>query len=420
MGGWEPMEKIVITGMGVLSAAGSTPGEMWACLDSGRGATGPVTRVDSQRLAHNVCGEVRGFDPAQHFGKEVDVLDRFAQFAVVCARQALADAGLGRRFGVNGGPPARRVGVVTGTALGGVESEDHGFHQLYARNATRLHPFSIPRMMFNAGTSHVSMDTGAQGVSFAVSTACASSTHAIGEAWRLLRLGAADIMLAGGADAPITLGVFKAWEAMRVLAPAGADPACACRPFSADRAGLVLAEGSAMFVLETESSARRRGARILAELAGYGASADAGHITQPALDGPLAAMREAMESAQLRPADLDYINAHGTGTKLNDSTECAAICELLGAEADRVSVSSTKSMHGHAMGASGALELAATLLAIAHQTAPPTAHFTSPDPACNLDVTPNRSRPREIRAALSNSFAFGGLNAVLAIKRYPA
>ncbi|MGH9535538.1 MAG: beta-ketoacyl-[acyl-carrier-protein] synthase family protein, partial [Terriglobales bacterium] len=263
-------------------------------------------------------------------------------------------------------------------------------------------------------------DTGAKGVSFAISTACASSTHAIGEAWRLLRLGAADIMLAGGADAPITLGVFKAWEAMRVLAPAGADPATACRPFSADRAGLVLAEGAAMFVLETEASARQRGARIWAELAGYGASADAGHITQPALDGPFAAMREAMDAAGLEPRDLDYINAHGTGTKLNDSTECAAIRQLLGVEADRVSVSSTKSMHGHAMGASGAMELAATLMALRHQTAPPTANFTAPDPACNLDVTPNRARPREIRAALSNSFAFGGLNAVLAIKRSPA
>lgn len=414
------MDKIVITGIGVLSACGSTPQAMWAALAAGRGATGPVTRVDAQRLAHNVCGQVRDFDPARHFGKEVEILDRFAQFAVVCARGALADAGLAPRFGVNGGLPARRVGVVTGTALGGVESEDYGFHQLYARHAPRLHPYSIPRMMFNAGTSHITMDTGAQGVSFAISTACASSTHAIGEAWRLLRLGAADVMLAGGADAPLTLGVFKAWEAMRVLAPAGADPAAACRPFSLDRAGLVLAEGAAIFVLETEASARRRGARIWGELAGYGASADAGHITQPARDGPLAAMREAMAVAGLTPQDLDYINAHGTGTKLNDATESAAIRELLGAETDRVSVSSTKSMHGHAMGASGAVELAATLLAMQHQTAPPTANFTQADPACNIDVTPNHARPREIRAALSNSFAFGGLNAVLAVKQYPA
>ncbi|MGH9489761.1 MAG: beta-ketoacyl-[acyl-carrier-protein] synthase family protein, partial [Terriglobales bacterium] len=411
------MEKVVITGMGVLSACGSTPAEMWARLAAGRGATGPVTRVDPARLAHNVCGEVRGFDPAQHFGKEVEILDRFAQFAVVCARRALADAGLEGRFGLNGGVPARRAGVVTGTALGGVESEDYGFHQLYARQATRLHPYSIPRMMFNAATSHVSMDTGAQGVSFAVSTACASSTHALGEAWRLLRLGAADVMLAGGADAPLTLGVFKAWEAMRVLAPAGSDPAAACRPFSADRAGLVLAEGAAMFVLETESSARRRGARVWGELAGYGASADAGHITQPTLEGPLSAMREAMAAAGLEARDLDYINAHGTGTKLNDATESAAIRALLGGETERVSVSSTKSMHGHAMGASGAVELAATLLAIQQQTAPPTANYTEPDPACDIDVTPNQARPREIRAALSNSFAFGGLNAVLAVKK---
>lgn len=412
------MEKVVITGIGVLSACGNTPAELWTNLASGRSGVGRVTRVDAARLQINVCGEVREFHPEQHFGKEVDFLDRFAQFAVVCARAALADAGWPRRLDTNGGPPPQRVAVITGTALGGVESEDQGFHQLYARQATRLHPFSIPRMMFNAGTSHITMDTGARGISFAISTACASSTHALGEAWRLVQSGMADMALAGGSDAPLTLGVFKAWEAMRVMAPAGDNPAAACRPFSADRAGLVLAEGAAVFVLERESLARRRGARIYGELAGYGASADAGHITQPTLDGPLSAMRAALESAQLEPSEVDYINAHGTGTKLNDATESAAIRELLGARAGEVSVSSTKSMHGHAMGASGALELGVTLLAMEHQVAPPTANFTRPDPACNLDVTPNQARPRRIRAALSNSFAFGGLNAVLAVREY--
>lgn len=412
------MEKVVITGMGVLSACGSTPATLWSSLAAGRSGLGPVTRVESSRLQTGVCGEVRDFQPEQHFGKEVDFLDRFAQFAVVCARAALADAGWPRRLDANGGPPPQRVAVITGTALGGVESEDNGFHQLYARQATRLHPFSIPRMMFNAGTSHITMDTGARGISFAVSTACASSTHALGEAWRMVRNGLADIALAGGSDAPLTLGVFKAWEAMRVMAPANGNPAAACRPFSADRAGLVLAEGAAIFVLERESLARQRGARIYGELAGYGASADAGHITQPSVEGPLSAMRQAMESAGLAAEDLDYINAHGTGTKLNDATESAAIRQLLGAQAGRVSVSSTKSMHGHAMGASGALELGVSLLALQNQVAPPTANFTRPDPACDLDVTPNQARPRPIRALLSNSFAFGGLNAVLAVKAY--
>ncbi|MGH9541190.1 MAG: beta-ketoacyl-[acyl-carrier-protein] synthase family protein [Terriglobales bacterium] len=412
------MEKVVITGIGVLSACGNTPAELWANLAAGRSGVGRVTRVDASRLQINVCGEVREFQPEQHFGKEVDFLDRFAQFAVVCARAALADAGWPRRLDTNGGPPPQRIAVITGTALGGVESEDRGFHQLYARQATRLHPFSIPRMMFNAGTSHITMDTGARGISFAISTACASSTHALGEAWRLVQSGLADMALAGGSDAPLTLGVFKAWEAMRVMAPPGDNPAAACRPFSADRAGLVLAEGAAVFVLERESLARQRGARIYGELAGYGASADAGHITQPTLDGPLSAMRAALESAQLDPSEVDYINAHGTGTKLNDATESVAIRELLGARAGEVSVSSTKSMHGHAMGASGALELAVTLLAMGHQVAPPTANFTRRDPACDLDVTPNQARPRRIRAALSNSFAFGGLNAVLAVREY--
>lgn len=405
--------------MGVLSACGSSPAELWENLRAGRSGVARVSRVDSARLANNVGGEVRDFSPERHFGKEVDFLDRFAQFAVVCARNALSDAGLPPRFGLNGGPPATRVSVITGTALGGVESEDNGFHQLYAKNATRLHPFSIPRMMFNAGTSHITMDTGARGASFTVSTACASSTHALGEAWRLIRSDLADIVLAGGADAPLTLGVYKAWEAMRVMAPGGENPAAACRPFSADRAGLVLAEGGAIFVLEKEDHARRRGARVYAEFAGYGASADAGHITQPSLEGPLAAMSAALETAGLAPEDLDYINAHGTGTRLNDATESAAIRQLLGARADQVSVSSTKSMHGHAMGASGAVELAATLLAMQNQVVPPTANFTRPDPACDLDVTPNQSRPRPIRAALSNSFAFGGLNAVLALRQYP-
>ncbi|HVB39435.1 MAG TPA: beta-ketoacyl-[acyl-carrier-protein] synthase family protein, partial [Terriglobales bacterium] len=244
-----------------------------------------------------------------------------------------------------------------------------------------------------------------------------SSTHALGEAWKLIRSGAADMMIAGGSDAPLTFGVIKAWEAMRVLAAAGDDPGRACRPFSRDRNGLVLAEGAAMFVLESANTARRRGARVLAELAGYGATADAGHITQPSVEGAAGAMTGALTSAGLAPADIDYINAHGTGTKLNDSTEIAAIKRAFGAAATRLSISSTKSMHGHAMGASGAIELAATLLAMRHNLVPPTANYSQPDPDCDLDITPNQARPRRIRAALTNSFAFGGLNAVLAIRQ---
>lgn len=412
------MKKVVVTGLGVLSCAGNGPVALWSNLAAGKSGLGPVTRVDQAHIATRVAGEIHDFDASLHFGKEIDLMDPFAQMGVYCAREAIADAGLPPRFeSTQDGVAPERVGIITGSAMGGVQSEDYGFLQIYAQNATRLHPFSIPRMMANAATSHISMSTGARGVAFTISTACASATHALGEAWRLIRHGAADMVITGGCDAPLTRGVFRAWEAMRVLAPANGDPATACRPFSADRAGLVLAEGAAMFIFEEEEHARRRGARIYAEVAGYGATADAGHITQPSLDGPYQAMLDAMTTGGIRPDELDYINAHGTATKLNDATEIACIKRLLGEHANRVSISSTKSMHGHAMGASGAIELAVVLLAMQHNVVPPTANYTRLDPDCDLDITPNQARPREIRTALSNSFAFGGLNAVLALKK---
>ncbi len=413
------MERVVITGFGLLSPCGNSAQSFWEQVSQGISGLGPVTRVDASLLGNNVAGEVRGFNPDEHFGRQIDLLDRFAQLGLVAARQALADAGLATRLEEgNGGPAPHRVGVLTGTALGGVESEDASFYQLYGKKSPRLHPFCIPRMMFNAASAHISMESGAQGPCFAVSSACASATHALGEAMRMVRNGTADIMLAGGADAPLTLGVFKAWEAMRVLAPPEPSAQAACRPFSVDRAGLVLSEGAAMFVLESERSARRRGARIYAELAGYGASADASHITLPSQQGPLRAMQQALLDAGLNPGDIDYINAHGTATRVNDPIESAAIGSLLGEHASTVAVSSTKSVHGHAMGASGALELAATLLAMQNNCVPPTANVTEVDPECNLDITPNQPKAKTIRAALSNSFAFGGLNAVVALRQF--
>jgi nodulation protein E len=411
------MNKVVITGFGVLSASGTDAVSLWNNLAAGRSGLKPLTRVQSDRLTTGVAGEIRDFDLASHFGKEIDLLDRFAQMAVLCARRALTDASLPLTF--HGGAPyaPERVGVLTGTGMGGICTQDEGFRTIYGENANRVHPFLIPRSMYSAGTSQIGMAIGARGPSFTVSTACASATHALGEAWGLIRSGAADMVIAGGSDAPLTFGVIKAWEAMRVLAVAGADASQACRPFSLDRTGLVLAEGAAMFVLESEATARRRGARVLAELAGYGATADAGHITQPSVDGASEAMAIALRAAGLAPGEVDYINAHGTGTRLNDSTEIAAIRKAFGPAAEKLSISSTKSMHGHAMGASGAIELAVTVLALRHQVVPPTANYSKPDPECDLDVTPNQARPREIRAALSNSFAFGGLNAVLAVRR---
>lgn len=410
------MHKVVITGFGVLAASGSNNEAFWSSLAAGRSSLGPLTRVRSEQLTTGVAGEIHDFEPEAHFGKEVELLDRYAQFALVCARRALAHAGLPARFEPDGAVAPERVGVLTGTGMGGICTQDAGFRQIYGERANRVHPFLIPRSMYSAASSQISMATGARGPNFTISTACASSTHALGEAWRLLRHGAAELMLAGGSDAPLTFGVIKAWEAMRVLAPANGDPVHACRPFSRDRAGLVLAEGAAMFVLETAESAARRGAAVLAELAGYGATADAGHITQPSVDGAANAMRGALESAEMEPREIDYVNAHGTGTKLNDSTEIAAIKQVFGADAAKISISSTKSMHGHAMGASGAIELAATLLALKHQIVPPTASYSIADPECDLDVTPIHARPRALRCAISNSFAFGGLNAVLAIR----
>ena len=412
------MHKVVITGFAVLSATGSDTASFWDRLANGRSGLGRLTRVNSPLLSTGVAGEIHDFVPEEHFGKEIELLDRFAQFGVVCARRALADAGLPLRLDNGESPYApERVAVLTGTGMGGICTQDQGFRQMYGEGSNRVHPFLIPRAMYSAASSHIGMDLGARGVSFTISTACASSTHALGEAWRRIRDGSADMVIAGGSDAPLTFGVVKAWEAMRVLAPAGADPSRACRPFSRDRGGLVLAEGAAMFVLESAEGAARRGAAVLAELAGYGASADAGHITQPTLEGPAQAKREAMATAGLAPQDVDYNNAHGTGTKLNDATEIAAIKAVFGEQAARLSISSTKSMHGHAMGASGAIELAATLLALQRQVVPPTANYTTADPECDLDVTPNQAKPRPLRAALSNSFAFGGLNAVLAVRK---
>jgi nodulation protein E len=411
-------DAVVITGYETLNCLGLTRQEFARRLLAGESGVGLSPRLQAEGVGYPM-GEIAGFDAAAHFGKEVELLDRGVQLALVAAAGALAMAGLSdlsRHY-----DPVR-VGVITGVGLPGMESQDRAFRKFYGEASGRMHPYSIPRAMANAASSQISMRVGAQGASFTVATACASATHALGEAWRYLRSGELDLVLAGGADAPLTLGLLKAWEAMRVLAPAGPDAQSArraCRPFSADRAGLVLAEGAGMFVLERAARAQARGARCLAELAGYGASADAGHITQPSLRGAAQAMRQALQRAGLRPEDVDYINAHGTATKLNDATETAAIHEVFGPAAARLSVSSTKSMHGHAMGASGAVELAAVLTALEAQCVPPTANYTVPDPDCDLDVTPHQARPRQVRAALSNSFAFGGLNAVLAVRSCP-
>jgi nodulation protein E len=301
--------------------------------------------------------------------------------------------------------------IVTGSCVGGQSTEDIGFQELYKFARNRVHPLTIPKTMANAGASHISMEFGITGPSFTISTACSSAGHAIGQAFQMIRTGQTDLAITGGSEATFSVGILKAWEAMRVVSPD------TCRPFSKDRRGMILGEGGAMLVLEPLEAAVARGVRIHAEIVGCGMSSDACHITQPSSEGAARAMRAALRDAGLRPEQIGYINAHGTGTAANDSSEAAAIRAVFGAHVDRLAVSSTKSMHGHTLGAAAALEGLATVLALRDGVLPPTANFNERDPECDLDVIPNQAREAQVEWALSNSFAFGGLNAVLALRR---
>jgi len=399
--------RVAVTGIGVIAAPGATRAAFWESLRAGQSAIRPMTLVPEGSLRFPNAAEVAGYRASGYMDeKEADLLDRFAQFALIAAREAVTESG----FGVTPELGAR-MGVVTGTSTGGQTSEDHEFHSLYAKGASRIHPLTIPRTMANAGTSCIAREYGIGGPCYTVSTACASATHAIGQAFWMVRNGVVDAAIAGGSEAPFSMGFLKAWEAMRIVAPD------TCRPFSRDRKGLILGEGAAMLLLEPLESALARGAKIWGEIAGFGMSSDAYHLTQPLADGAARAMRGALLDAGIEPQAIGYINAHGTGTQANDVTEAQAIREVFGAHADKIPVSSTKSMHGHALGAAGALEAAATLMALDEGMIPPTANFSEADPACALDVVPNTARAASVAWALSNSFAFGGLNAVLAFRR---
>jgi len=375
-------------------------------MAEGRSGIAKLTAVDPTLLRFSNAAEVHDFDPAAHFDpNRLSLLDRFAQFALVAAREALKDSGI--EFS-----PAIRdsTAIITGCCLGGQTTEDAEFESLYRQGKNRVHPLTIPRTMANAASSMLSMEFGIRGPAFTVSTACSSATHAIGLAFQMVRSGTAPLALAGGSEAPFSLGLLKAWEAMRVISPD------TCRPFSRDRSGMILGEGAAILVLEPLEAARARGARIHGEIIGFGMSSDAHHITQPSAEGAALAISAALRDAALPPEAVGYINAHGTGTLGNDATETRAIRQIFGAHADRLAVSSTKSLHGHALGATGALEAAATILALREGVLPPTVNFTAPDPQCDLDVIPNAARPQRVEHAISNSFAFGGLNAVLTFR----
>jgi nodulation protein E len=407
------MRRVVITGLGSVSALGIGVRALWDGLVAGRSGVRRITVCDTALLGNAVAAEVPAFDPAAHLPADQLLLyDRYTAFALVAAAEAWNDAGLTLADGER-----ERAGALIGTGMGGVTKQDEAFRDLYEKKNPRPHPFTIPRIMYNAAASHVSMTLGLGGPTLCISTACASGSHAIGEAAEIIRGGRADIMVAGGSDAPIAPGVVRAWESMRVLAPGGDNPAAACRPFSADRQGLVLGEGAGIVVLEERERALRRGAVIHAELAGYGATADAGHITAPGVEAPGRAIRQALAQAGVAPEQVAYVNAHGTATRLNDSTETTILKRVFGDHARRLAVSATKSMHGHMMGASGAVEAIATAMAIERNLVPPTANYRQPDPECDLDYVPNQGREMTVDVAVSNSFAFGGLNAVLVLRR---
>jgi len=400
------MARVAITGMGMISALGRNVPENWVALSEGRAGIGPITAVDTTNLKFKNGAEVGGFNP-EEYSLKTDYLDRFAQFAAVAAREAVQTSGL--NFTPELGD---RSAVITGSCVGGQNTSDAGFVELYRKNNPRVNPMTIPRTMANGGASFIATEHHIRGPVYTISTACSSSNHAIGQAFWMVRSGAVEVAITGGSEAPFSFGFLKAWEAMRVVSPE------TCRPFSKDRKGLILGEGAAMLVLESLERAQARGAEILGEIVGFGMSSDAGHITAPSEEGAAMAMEAAMRDAQVSPMEIGYINAHGTGTALNDSTETQAIKLAMGPQAKSVAVSSTKSMHGHALGAAGALEAVATAMALKTGVLPPTANFNEADPACDLDVISNEARRQQVEYAMSNSFAFGGLNAVLVFRRF--
>lgn len=392
-----------MTGLGAICAVGDDMPAMWSALLAGRSGIGPIAGIPTSRLSASIAAEIAGFDGAAHFdSRRLALLDRTAQLAIVAAREAVRQAVL-----MPDPAQARRRGVIMGAAIG-QSSLDAAYLAFYGEGASRVHPLTVPRVMPNGPASHLSIEFGLRGPCYAVASACASANHAIALAADTIRAGRAEVILAGGADASIVVGVFKCWEALRVLS------ADTCRPFSRDRTGLVLGEGAGVLVLEDWDHAQRRGAVILAEVAGSGMSADGADITAPDLGGAAAAMQAALDDAELDAAEVGYVNAHGTGTRLNDRVESAALHRVFGRPPP---VSSSKSMIGHCLSAGGALEAVATVMALRDGMLPPTAGFREADPECDIDCVPNTARAVPIQAALSNSFAFGGLNAVLAFRR---
>ena len=401
------MRRVAITGAGTINALGHDVPTTLEAMREGRCGIGPLDIRDVDRLQITIGAQVKGFEPEAHFNRQdIALFDRFTQFTMIAARQAIAQSGL-----VFDEPLATQAGVVLGTAGGGVNTWDDNYRAVYEEGKNRVHPFVVPKLMNNAAASHVSMEWNLRGPGFTVATACASSNHAMGLAFQMVRSGMARVMVTGGAEAMLCFGGVKAWEGLRVMSKE------ACRPFSANRNGMVQGEGAGVFVFEDWDHAVARGADILAEVAGFAMSSDAADIVMPNQAGAEGAIAGALRDAGLTPADVGYVNAHGTGTAANDKTECAAVAHVFGPAADRLMISSTKSMHGHVIGGTGAVELLACVMALRDGVIAPTIGYAEPDPECALDVVPNIAREAAVGAVLSNAFAFGGFNAVLALKR---
>ncbi|MEB3258551.1 MAG: beta-ketoacyl-ACP synthase II [Cyanobacteriota bacterium] len=413
----EGLRRVVVTGLGAVTPIGNDVQEYWKGLCSGRNGVAGITLFDPSRHACRFAAEVKHFNPAGWLEpKEAKRWDRFCQFGVVAAKQAIGHAGL-----VIDGSNAQRVGVSIGSGVGGLLMMESQAHVLADRGPDRVSPFCVPMMIPNMATGLAAIALGAKGPSSAVATACAAGSNAIGDAFRLIQLGLADVMVCGGAESAITpLGV-AGFASAKALSFRNDDPTTASRPFDLERDGFVIGEGAGVIVLESLEHAERRGATVLAEIVGYGTTCDAHHITAPSPGGVggAEAMRLALADAHLAPEAVDYVNAHGTSTQANDSNETAAIKAALGEKAYRTPVSSTKSMTGHLLGGSGGIEAVAAVLAIGHNVIPPTINYTNPDPACDLDVVPNTAREHPVNVVLSNSFGFGGHNVCLAFRRMP-
>jgi len=398
--------RVVITGLGCISPLGNTATDVWDAMKAGQCGIAPFTSPDP-RLVTKLIGEVKNFEPKDHFDdRQINMMDRFSQFAVVAAREAVADSGLEFDEDLR-----QRTACIVGTGMGGMTTLEDGYYRFFARNMHRINPLTVPRVMPSAACSQVSMELGTTGPAFCTTSACASSNHAFGEALWMIRTGRVDAALAGGTEASLSFGCLRSWDILRVMAPD------ACRPFCKDRRGMVIAEGAGIAVMESLEHAQARGAKIYAELAGFGYSADAGDLVQPSDIGAARAMNACLEDAGMKPEQIGYINAHGTGTIMNDVAESKAIHRVFGAHTAKVAVSSTKSQVGHGLGAAGALEMIAAARAVSEGILPPTVNFTEADPKCELDHVANEARTAEIEGALTNSFAFGGLNAVLALRK---